>query len=99
MAGASPTAILGHSILESTNVPTNIAKGAGTNLTNLFFADWAESILLTWGGLDIRSSLDATDGTNNAFTQDLTLIRGFVNFDWVPFQETGFGLVPDMASA
>ena len=37
----------------SNNVPSNLTKGSGTNLSAIIFGNWADLILAMWGALDL----------------------------------------------
>lgn len=37
----------------TTNVPSNLTKGTGTNLSALIFGAWSELLIGQWGGIDI----------------------------------------------
>lgn len=37
----------------TTNVPSNLTKGTGTNLSGLIFGAWSELLIGQWGGIDI----------------------------------------------
>lgn len=43
----------GYPILRSTNVPSNLTKGTGTNLHAIIFGLWRELLIGQWGGMDL----------------------------------------------
>ncbi len=47
------TTLNGYNIMTSTQVPSNLTKGSGTNLHAAIFGNWAELLIGQWGPLDI----------------------------------------------
>ncbi|MCR9252285.1 MAG: phage major capsid protein [bacterium] len=45
--------LFGYRMLTSTQVPSNLTKGSGTNLHAFIFGNWAELIIGQWGGIDL----------------------------------------------
>lgn len=45
--------LLGYPLMASTQVPSNLTKGAGTSLHAMIFGNWEELIIAQWGGLDL----------------------------------------------
>lgn len=43
----------GYKAAASNNVPSNLIKGTGTNLSAMIFGNWADVLIGQWGGLDI----------------------------------------------
>lgn len=43
----------GYSVARSNQVPSNLAKGTGTNLSALLFGDFSQLLIGMWGGLEI----------------------------------------------
>jgi HK97 family phage major capsid protein len=43
----------GYPAIVSNQVPSNLTKGTGTNLSAIIFGNWADVIIGMWGGLDI----------------------------------------------
>lgn len=43
----------GFEVLKTNNVPANLTKGSGSNLSALIFGDFSKLLIGTWGGLDI----------------------------------------------
>lgn len=52
-AASLPTSLYGYGVGRSNAVPSNLAKGSGSNLSALLFADWSQLIVGYWGGVDI----------------------------------------------
>lgn len=45
----------GYKTVESNLVPSNLTKGAGTNLSAMIFGAWEYLMMLLWGGLDLTT--------------------------------------------
>lgn len=43
----------GYRSVATNQVPSNLTKGSGTNLTALLFADWSALYVATWGAVDV----------------------------------------------
>lgn len=43
----------GYRSAASNNVPSNLTKGTGTNLSAMIFGNWADVLIGQWGGLDL----------------------------------------------
>lgn len=46
-------AVAGHRAAFSGNVPSNLAKGTGTNLSAMIFGNWPDLLIGQWGGVDL----------------------------------------------
>lgn len=53
----------GYRAAASNNVPSNLTKGTGTNLSAMIFGNWADVLIGQWGGLDILVD-KITNGTS-----------------------------------
>ncbi|MDE2102459.1 MAG: phage major capsid protein [Patescibacteria group bacterium] len=47
------TSLIGHPVYNSQQIPSNLTKGTGTDLSAVIFANWGDLILGGWGGLDV----------------------------------------------
>ena len=45
--------LAGHRARFSGNVPDNLTKGTGTNLSALIFGNWSDLLVGQWGGIDL----------------------------------------------
>ena len=66
--------ILGTNVASSTVVPSDLAKGTGTNLSAMVYGDFSQIMIGFWSGVDVvvdQSSLSTSGGTRLAFFQDL----------------------------
>lgn len=45
--------LAGYKTIISNNVPSNLTKAGGSNLSALIFANWQELFLMQWGGMEI----------------------------------------------
>jgi HK97 family phage major capsid protein/HK97 family phage prohead protease len=56
----------GYKAAASSNVPSNLTKGTGTNLSAMIFGNWQDLMIGQWGGLDLmvdKFSLGTQGGT------------------------------------
>jgi len=56
----------GYKSAVSSNVPSNLTKGTGTNLSAMIFGNWRDLMIGQWGGLDLmvdKISLGTSGGT------------------------------------
>ena len=96
LAGATPTTLFGYPVFTSTQIPITITKNAsGATLTECYFGDWSELERVLWQSVEIRLSNQAYDGTDSAFTQDMTFFLAIVKMDWVARHAASFALIPD----
>jgi len=51
--GEGPTPLNGYRAIVSNQVRSDLTKGVGTNLSAIFFGNWADLVLGMWGALDI----------------------------------------------
>jgi HK97 family phage major capsid protein len=49
--------MLGHRALLSENVPSNLTKAGGTNLSALFFGNWSDLLFGQWGTIELLPNL------------------------------------------
>lgn len=55
----------------STQIPTNLTKGTGENLSEVYFGNWQELLIGQWGGMEILASQETSD----AFEKNQTWVR------------------------
>lgn len=53
-AKAGPGHWNGHVVVGSNNVPSNLSKGTGTNLSAIIFGNWSDLVLADWGFIELR---------------------------------------------
>lgn len=61
--GDGDTPLNGYPAFVSNQARSDLAKGSGTNLSAVFFGNWAELIIAQWGGLDML--VDPFTGSNS----------------------------------
>ncbi len=69
--------MLGYPFFTTTQIPKNLMKNAGTNLTEVYFANWADVLIGMWGGLEILASNIAGD----AWSQNAVEVRLIQNVE------------------
>ena len=80
-----------YNFFQSTQVPTNLTKGSGTALTEIYFGNWEELIVADWGGFEIASSTETYD----AFQKVQTWIRIIQDVDIAIRHSESFCLIND----
>ena len=99
LPGATPDTLFGYPVFLTTQIPITIVKsGSGATLTEVYFGDWSELERVLWQSIEIRMSTQAYDGTDSAFTQDLTFFLAIVKMDWVARHAASFALIGDMTA-
>lgn len=83
---------VGYPILATTQIPTNLTKGTSTNCTEVYFANWQDLLVGTWGGLSILASPYAGD----AFAKDQTWVRITISVDVAVRHPESFCLCSDL---
>lgn len=100
-AGFSDAALkdkLGYPFFETTQIPTNLTKGSGTALSEVYYGNWSELIIGMWGGLELLASNVAADGTTGAFVRNQVWIRAIMEVDTAVRNAASFVLVNDADS-
>lgn len=69
--------LLGYSFGKTTSVPTDLTKGSGTNLSEVFVCSWEHVLVGVWGGLEILASNVAGE----AWEQNAVEVRLIQNVD------------------
>lgn len=69
--------MLGYSFGKTTAIPTDLTKGSGTNLSEVFVCSWEHVLVGMWGGLEILASNVAGD----AWEQNAVEVRLIQNVD------------------
>lgn len=62
---------IGYAFKTSTQIPTNLTKAGGSNLSEVYFGNWQELLIGQWGGLEILASQETSD----AFEKNQTWVR------------------------
>jgi len=91
---------LGWQFFSTTQIPTNLTKGSSAaNLTEIFFGNWRELLIGTWGGLQIASSNVAGDDTGGAFSSNQTWIRAIQETDIQVRHAASFAITNEAATS
>jgi HK97 family phage major capsid protein len=86
---------LGWPFKRTTVVPSNLAKGSGTNLTEVYFGNWKDAYLALWANLEFKASNVTGDSGGSALTLDQTWIYCFLEADVQLGRPTSFVLCND----
>lgn len=89
---------LGYNFVCTTQIPTDLTKGAGSALSEVYFANWRELIIAQWAGLQIETSNVAGDSTGGAFSSNQTWIRAIQEVDIGLRHVESFCLLNDAAT-
>lgn len=81
LSNAKLEELVGYKIRTSTLLPITLVKGSSSDCTYIIFGDWSQMIMGTWGGLEIKVSSEASDGTNNMFVQDGFFVHALQTMD------------------
>ncbi|SRR5579885_1165668 len=82
---------LGWDFLSTTQIPINLTKSTGHDLTEVYFANWAELLIGMWGGAEIKLS----EETSDAFEKNQTWVRIITLMDFAVRHEQSFCLCND----
>jgi len=82
---------IGYDYYATTQIPTDLTKGGGTGLTEIYFGNWQELIFANWGGIEISASQE----TSTAFQKNQTWIRIMQDVDFACRHPESFALCSD----
>jgi HK97 family phage major capsid protein len=51
--GATPGEINGYTVARTNQVPSNLTKGTGTNLSAVYYGNWSDILIAEWGSMEI----------------------------------------------
>lgn len=69
--------LLGFPVFRTSNCPSNLTKGSGTDLHAMLFGNWRDLILAFWSGIDVTIdpySLSTSGGLRVVVFQDLDIV-------------------------
>ena len=89
---ADPTMLAGYGLGSTQNVPSNLSKGSGTNLSALIFGDWSQMILGFWSELDIL----ANPYGDAAYSRGAVAVRAMTTADVRLRQPLAFAAITDL---
>jgi HK97 family phage major capsid protein len=95
MSDAQLESTLGYMVRSTTDISTTNSKGSSTTLSDVIFGDWKQVWIGTWQGMELKTSNVASDGTDNAFTQDLLFVLAQIQTDMTLADETGLTRLDD----
>lgn len=85
---------LGYPYKMTTQIPINLTKTTGKDLTEIYFGNWQELIVGQWGGMEIMASQETSD----AFEKDQTWVRILQELDISVRHGESFCLINDAAA-
>jgi HK97 family phage major capsid protein len=83
--------IMGYNFATTSQIPTNLTKGSGTALSEVYLGNWRELLIGNWGGLEIATSNVAGD----AYAKNQTWIRAIQEVDIACRHAKSFCLIND----
>lgn len=86
---------LGYKTRTTTRIPKTLTKGSSTDCSRVYFGDFRQVVMGTWGGLEIKISDVASDGTNNMFVQDGFFVHVLQTADIVLRDEAAMTIISD----
>ena len=86
---------LGFPFFQTTQLPTNLTKGSGTQLSEVYLANWAELMIGMWTNMEFLASNQAGDATGGAFSQNQTWLRVIMEVDVAVRHPESFALIND----
>ncbi|MBW4552441.1 MAG: phage major capsid protein [Aphanocapsa sp. GSE-SYN-MK-11-07L] len=75
----------------SNNIPSNLAKGSGTNLSAILFANWADLLIGQWGAMEILSNPYG----ENDFSAGRIAVRAMMTLDIGIRRPASFAAITD----
>ena len=85
---------LGYPYKMTTQIPINLTKTTGTDLTEVYFGNWADLLIGQWGGMEIMASQETSD----SFEKDQTWVRILQECDIAVRHGESFCLINDAAA-
>ena len=82
---------LGYAFETTNQIPTNLTKGSGTSLSEVYFGNWEELLIGSWGAMQIMASQETSD----AFEKNQTWVRILQDVDIGVRHAQSFCLVSD----
>lgn len=83
----------GYRALASNNVPSNLTKGDGTNLSAMILGNWSDLFIGQWGGLDLLVDPYSL-GTTGGFR-----VTAFLDLDVALRRTESFAVIKDIVTA
>lgn len=92
MIQEEPKALAGYPLAASNNVPSNLTKGVGTNLSALIFGDLSELLIGLWSELDIL----VNPFESTAYSKGNVQVRAMATLDVKLRHAASFAAIKDM---
>lgn len=92
MVMEGPTALAGFPVASTNLVPSDLTKGAGSDLSALLFGNWADLILAFWSELDVLVNPFET----TAFKKGNVQVRGMLTMDVAVRHPESFAAIKDI---
>ena len=90
---------LGFDFRKTTTIPSNLTKGSGTSLTEVYFGNWEDLWLGLWSDITFRASDVTGDSSGSALFKDQTWLFAFIEVDVQMARAASFCLVNDATTS
>lgn len=90
----APMVINGYPLYSTNNVPSNLTKSTGSNLSAVIFGCWSELLIALWGGLEIVSNPYGSDD----FARGNVSIRAMLTCDVAVKHVNSFAVIKDVVA-
>ena len=87
--------LLGYPIETTTNIPINLTKGTGTDLSEIIFGNWDDLIIAYWGGI----GLEASDVANDYWVKNQLGVKAVAHVDIGVRKPASFCVCDDIETA
>lgn len=95
VSDAELSSIMGYEFHTTNACPTNLVKGASSNLSYVIAAMWEEMITGWWRNMTFKTSNTAGDANGSAFTQNQTWLLAEMEVDSILRHEGAFVVASD----
>lgn len=92
--GQPSRTLLGFPYLTSTQIPVNLTKGSGTDLTELYYGNWGDLLEAEWGDMVVEATLEGA----GMFETHSISIKAVMELDFIVRIPASFVLMNDLDS-
>jgi len=95
MSDANLRDALGFDFRKTTVIPSNLTKGTGVSLSEVYFGNWEDAWAAMWEDITFKASDVTGDATGSALMQDQTWLYAFIEVDVQLARAASFVLTND----
>jgi HK97 family phage major capsid protein/HK97 family phage prohead protease len=96
LSPGTPGTLNGYGVTFTNNVPSNLSKGTGTNLSSIIFGNMRDIFVGEWGVMDLDVNPYAT--ANGEFQAGTYLLRALMTMDVQIARAQSFAVITDMVA-